>query len=146
MNRAKSYRILIILLFFAFVSLLSRSLVYLVISITIAVLIVVLLSRDVKDRERRNDEKSLENRAGKGKGSYEKKDSGSPFSYVFPILFLASGALMASYGFTGYFEIEGIFHKLGWISREPFVQIVFFLVGIFLGLYGLTALLKKWLS
>ncbi|MCE7793209.1 hypothetical protein K8O68_12350 [Salipaludibacillus sp. CUR1] len=146
MNRAKSYRILIILLFFAFVSLLSRSLVYLVISITIAVLIIVLLSRDVKERERRSDEKSLGNMAGKGNGSHEKKDTGSPLLYVFPILFLALGALMASYGFSGYFDLEGIFHKLGWMSPEPFVHIVFLLVGILLGLYGLTALLKKWLS
>ncbi|PYZ94584.1 hypothetical protein CR194_03365 [Salipaludibacillus keqinensis] len=147
MNRGKSYRILIIVLFFAFVSLLSRSLVYLVISLTIAVLIIVLLSRDVKQRERNNREvKNTIPNTETSKDQFAVERTTKIADYSLAGIFLVLGVLMGSYGLTGFFEIEGIFHQLGWMTEESFVIIVFIVVGMLLILYGLSILLKRWLS
>lgn len=140
MNRGKSYRILIAFLFFAFISLISRSLIYLVISLTIAILIIILLSKDVKERERQKQLKPQD------KTVKLAAESSSSTAITFPVLFFIAGTIMASFGFTGYFEVEGIFHYLGWMTDETFVLLVFLIVGILLILYGFTAILKKWLS
>ncbi|WP_280768143.1 hypothetical protein [Salipaludibacillus daqingensis] len=146
MNRGKSYRILIVLLFFAFISLISRSIIYLVISLTIAVLIIVLLSRDVKDRERRKQINTISKSSAKNHTVNVSGGMTLNDSLTFPILFFISGLIMASFGFTGYFQVEGVFHQLGWMTDEVFVQLVFLIVGILLILYGFTVILKKWLS
>ncbi|SDY89566.1 hypothetical protein SAMN05421736_104116 [Evansella caseinilytica] len=45
MNRVKSYRLLAMLLFFAFVSLLARSIVYFIVAIIVALVIFYLLKK-----------------------------------------------------------------------------------------------------
>lgn len=140
MNRRKSYRVLTGILLLAFVSLLTRSLIYLAISLTVAVLIIVLLSRDLQ--------------AGKeiykvntGDGPKTDLPSGkNPLSFLFPLLFVCVGALFAAVGFTGYFNIEGVFLDTGWMIDGPIVLILLVLTGIFLLIYGMWTLLKIWLS
>lgn len=148
MNRGKSYRILITFLFFAFISLISRSLIYLVISLTIAVLIIVLLSRDVKEKEslKQSMRNGVSTSGIAGQANSGSLKNASSTALTFPVLFLITGAIMTTFGFTGYFDIQGVFHYLGWMTDETFVLLVFLIVGLFLLLYGATSLLKKWLS
>ncbi|WP_416149788.1 hypothetical protein ACM26V_01960 [Salipaludibacillus sp. HK11] len=146
MNRGKSYRILSVILIFAFVSLISRSIIYLVISLTIAVLIIVLLSRDVKERERLKKNNNEMGRSISNKSGHQSAVSTSTSTMIFPILLFIVGAILVIFGFNGYFEVEGVFHRLGWMENEHFVFLVFLIGGIVLSLYGFTTILKKWLS
>ena|SRR5690554_2819421 len=138
MNRGKSYRVLAVMLLIAFISLISRSLIYLVISLTIAVIIIMLLSKDVKERQTAAQQTIHEKSSVHGK----KRRLGMAIPIVFSLL----GVIMASYGLTGIFELETIFTQLDMMVEESFILISSIVIGILLALYGLTLTIKKWLE
>jgi len=138
MNRGKSYRVLALMLLIAFISLISRSLIYLMISLTIAVIIIMLLSKDVKERQTSSQQQTMHEKhvgqAKKRKGIF------------LPIGFSLLGVIMISYGLTGIFELETIFTQLNLMVEESFILISSIVIGIILALYGLTLTVKKWLE
>ncbi|MBU9711314.1 hypothetical protein [Evansella tamaricis] len=134
MNRIKSYRIATLLLFFAFISLISRSIIYLILSLTVAFLIIILLS---KEKKRKGDEPP--------RPRVKEKDMQRTM-YLFPIFFTGIGFLMLSYGASGILDYNTVYHQLGWMVHETFLLLFFLFTGVFLFLYGITHFLKRWFS
>lgn len=137
MNRGKSYRLLIILLFFAFISLISRSLIYLIISLTIAFIIVVLLSKDKTQKLRQqSSEKIILEDVSKP----EKRGS-----QVLSFILLSLGVFLLAYGITGYLQVQSLFNDVVYLN-DPFLHILAIIVGGMLTLYSFVALIKKYLE
>lgn len=136
MNRGKGYRLLALLLIIAFISLISRTISWLILSLTIAIIVISLLAKDLKDRK--NGQQLYETK------SKEQKRKNKEF--FIPFTFLIIGIMMTSYGLTGLFNVESIFVHFHLMVEEPFVLIASVLIGLLLSIYGLTLALKKWLS
>lgn len=140
MNRAKSYKLLLVVLFVLFVSLISRSILYLAISMTVAVIIIVLLTRDMKQKPIQSGKNRTEsNDTGRSK---EEKNHSTAF---FPLMLTVFGAIALLYGFSGVFTTDSIFHSLDLMTDEVFVMYFFFLFGVTIFIYGLTLMLNHYL-
>lgn len=136
MNRSKSYRLLIVLLFFAFISLISRSLIYLIISLTIAILIILLLSKDIR-------KKGSTTRVGKETPPTEgKPQKGQITNFIL----LIGGIVLIAYGITGYFHTGSTFAQFGLMINDPFLLILAMAIGGLITIYSFIVLLKKYLE
>ncbi|MCD8508598.1 MAG: hypothetical protein LRY73_00915 [Bacillus sp. (in: Bacteria)] len=135
MNRSKSYRLLIILLFIAFISLISRSLIYLIISITIAFIIILLLSKDKARRLSDASEKIIVEEPQ----VIKKKNQLSTY------IVLSLGVILLSYGIAGYFHTQSIFNDMG-ILNDPFLHTLAIIIGGIMTLSSFVFLLKKYLE
>ncbi|ADH99566.1 hypothetical protein [Salisediminibacterium selenitireducens] len=140
MNRAKSYKLLLVVLFVLFVSLISRSILYLAVSMTVAVIIIVLLTRDMKQKPVQSGKSSAE--YNDTNRSIEKKNRESAF---FPLMLTVFGATALLYGFSGVFTTDSIFHSLDLMTDEAFVMYFFFLFGATTFIYGITMMLNHYL-
>ncbi|MBU9722098.1 MULTISPECIES: hypothetical protein [Bacillaceae] len=145
MNRSKSYRILILLLFFAFISLVSRSIIYLVFSLAVAFLIILLLSRDKKVQHRRQEE-NIRTESEDNVGGEKKHQSNKHI--IIPIIIAFIGFLIVYYGYSGYHDMESIYHKVGWVTGDESTSLLLFsiVLGVFLLIYGLYQFLYVWLK
>jgi uncharacterized membrane protein len=117
MNRRKGFKLLIVVLFFAFISLISRSIIYLILSVAIASIILFLLSGDRKNRKVTDITQKNVPKKDVNKGL-------NTFLFVIAIF----GGLILGYG-SLFFMNETIFHH--WITLPD--QLIVALVLIFLG-------------
>ncbi|AOM82874.1 hypothetical protein [Salisediminibacterium beveridgei] len=140
MNRPKSYRLLLVVLFIVFVSMISRSILYLVISMTVAVIIIFLLSKDMKSKtsDRSDDRRSPNTSAETYQDTIDKG--------IFPMALTLLGAVAIFYGFSGIFTTESLFHATDLMTNDVFVQYFFFILGLTLFIYGSSLMLKRYLS
>ncbi|UTR09697.1 hypothetical protein MM300_17635 [Evansella sp. LMS18] len=133
MNRKKGYRLLALFLFIAFISLISRSLIYLVLSTVVAVSIILLLSADRKNRRD----------AGNLRIQEEDKVSERGLSGAFvPALFLITGIIMATYGMSGLTGRFSLLSESGIMADVPAVLIFSVVIGCLLAVYGIYNILK----
>lgn len=138
MNRGKGYQVLALMLLIAFLSLVTRTISLLVLSSTIAIILISLLGKDVKERQNAARQRVTEQENHNAK----RKNVG----LLIPIIFTLLGVFMAAYGITGLFKIETIFDNFGLMVDEPFVLISSIIIGLLLAIYGLTMAIKNWLS
>ncbi|MFA9556219.1 hypothetical protein ACERII_02765 [Evansella sp. AB-rgal1] len=134
MNRGKSYRVLTVIFFIAFISFITRSLLYLFFSVIMAFIIIILLRKDASKRKRETP--IFSNR--------RQNDKSSNYSLVTMIIFII-GLFMLLYGFSGVFLSDNLFRTMGVMVEELFVHILFLLIGLFLTIYSLTVILVSWL-
>lgn len=140
MNRPKSYRLLLVVLFIVFVSMISRSILYLVISMTVAVIIIFLLSKDMKLKSGvPKKDQSTPTVTG---DEYQVKEGKGIYSIALTLL----GAVAIFYGFSGIFTTDSLFHATDLMTDDAFVQYFFFILGLTLFIYGSSLLLKQYLS
>ncbi|MBB5173638.1 hypothetical protein [Texcoconibacillus texcoconensis] len=136
MNRMKGYRVLIFTLFLAFISLISRSIIYLTIALIVAAMVVYLLSQDKKHRYKTKSEQV--------KKPNHKSNSSEPFPLRFVVV-VVGGIVLTIYGITGYFGIDTFFEEMGMEVGVPIFYAGSALFGIAITLYGLFFGLKTYL-
>ena len=137
MNRGKSYRILAVIMFIAFISLISRSIIYLILSLTIGVIIITLLKNDNKDKEKASSQPV------NNKGAVEKTGLLKRF---LPYILLLSGSIMLAYGLGGLFALNTMFHQTDVMTDSPLILSFFSIGGAGLAVFGLILFLKLFLK
>ncbi|SES32474.1 hypothetical protein SAMN05444126_1344 [Salisediminibacterium halotolerans] len=142
LNRPKGYKLLIISLFLVFISLVSRSLIYMGISISVAAAIAFLLTKDTSERRKpaMNEQKHQSQEDGK-----EVKKTAGNVSII-GWLFLLTGIAMAFYGGAGLFSDEHLLHRTEIMTDDLFALYTFFVLGIFASFYGLYQIIFQYLS
>lgn len=138
MNRAKSYKLLLVVLFILFVSLISRSILYLAVSMTVAVIIIALLTKDIKQKPEKSNSNGQEQ-------SIDQNANKNDESAFFPVLLTCFGAVALFYGFSGVFTSDSMFHAMDVMTDEAFIIYFFFLFGVTVFIYGVTLMLKHYL-
>ncbi|WP_078596847.1 hypothetical protein [Evansella clarkii] len=133
MNRKKGYRLLALFLFIAFISLISRSIIYLILSTVVAVSIILLLSADRKNR------KDIGNAGTQEAGTGSKR--GLSGAWV-PALFLSTGIIMAIYGVSGLTGRVFLLSESEIMTDVPAVLIFSVITGSLLAVNGIYNLLK----
>lgn len=141
LNRPKSYKLLIISLFILFISLVSRSLIYMGISITVAAAIIFLLTKDMKEK-REHHGSSNENRLSEKE---EKRRATAGKFSSFGLIVMLLGASMIFYGGVGLFTQDHFLYQTGIMSEQPFVLYTFFILGAVLLFYGVYQIIFQYL-
>jgi uncharacterized membrane protein YedE/YeeE len=134
-NTRKAYRMLVVVLFFAFVSLISRSIIYLILSVAIATMIMFLLSSAKKTR----NQQGLKNNQTVGK-----KDQNIRLHKFF-IGTTVIGALILGYG-SLFFAETTFFHQLVTVPNQLYVAIVIIFAGFSIVLISLYFIIREMLG
>lgn len=131
MNTRKAYRMLIVVLFFAFISLISRSIVYLILSVVIATIIVFLLSNAKKKDNKNSVEQQTE---------VTKKKRNS-FIGILSVI-MGVGVLLVGYG-SLYFWEKPNFLQLIPLPEQLVTVMILFAVGCLVVLGCLYFMIKE---
>lgn len=107
---------------------------------TVAVIIIVLLSKDMKLKSNVISPRQQNDNTFKVKHEM-KEDNG-----FFPFVITLFGAIAIFYGFSGVFTSDSIFHTMDLMTSESFMLYFFFFLGLTLFIYGASLLLKRYLS
>lgn len=134
MDTRKGYKMLITVLFFAFISLISRSIIYLVLSVTIATMIIFLLSSNKKAKKMQAGKQNKDN----SKESNKKLNITLWATTIIGVLALGYGLLL--------FTTDTIFHQILPMPEEFFIAIIFIIVGFSVFLSSLYFLLRQSLT
>lgn len=136
MNTRKAYRMLVVVLFFAFVSLISRSIIYLILSVAIATMIIFLLSSAKKARIEHGE-------------NYKQIDSLSKDQNIglhkFLIVTTVIGGLILGYG-SLFFAENSIFHQFVTIPEQLYLAILIIIAGFIIVLTSLYYIILELLG
>ncbi|OIJ15753.1 hypothetical protein BKP35_01820 [Anaerobacillus arseniciselenatis] len=131
MNTRKAYRMLIVALFFIFISLISRSIIYLVLSVAIATMIIFLLSSNKKLKSDGNEKKQTEIIEVQNRRL-------SSFLWVAVVI----GALLLGYG-SLYFTENTIFHQYVPLPEQVMTAISLTTIGAGVTLTSLFFIIRE---
>lgn len=134
MNTRKAFRMLIVALFFIFVSLISRSIIYLVLSVAIATIIIFLLSSNKKVGKVDNVKQQMDMIEIKNKR----------FA-LFLWIMLVVGAMVLGYG-SLFFTENTFFHQFLPLPEQLLVAILLTVLGFCLVLGSLYFLIRESLN
>jgi hypothetical protein len=134
-NTRKAYRMLVVVLFFAFVSLISRSIIYLILSVAIATMIMFLLSSAKKTR----------NQQGAKINQTVVDNDHDIRLHKFLIGTSVIGVLMLGYG-SLFFAETTFFHQLVTIPNQLYVAIVIIIAGFSIVLISLYFIIREMLG
>lgn len=132
MNTRKGYQMLVVVLFFAFISLISRSIVYLVLSIAIATIIVFLLSSNKKKMK------------GAAAVSHPVEIQGKNKLQGILLFVAAVGLLLTGYGVL-YFTENPFFRGVP-LPKESYIAVLIILGGFLIVLISLYLVIKRYLA
>lgn len=133
MNTRKGYRLLIVVLFFAFISLISRSIIYLVLSVAMATMILFLLSGAKKNEKVKTEKQQV---------SVVVEEQNNILSRFLWIVFMIGG-LVLGYG-SLFFTEETFIHQLIPMP-DKFVAYMLVILGFCMILSSLYFLIKQFL-
>lgn len=131
MNTRKGYKMLVVTLFVAFISLISRSIIYLVLSVAIASIIIFLLSSDKKARKRQ---------VGKQAAVIEKESNKRLTTFLWATTIV--GGLSLGYG-SLFFTTETFVHQIIPFPNQLISAIIFISVGFSAVLGSIYFLLRE---
>lgn len=134
MNTRKGYKMLVVALFVAFISLISRSIIYLVLSVAIASIIIFLLSSDKKARKKQVGKEAV----GIGKESNKKLT-------IFLWITTITGGLSLGYG-SLFYTTETLLHQIIPLPDQFSKAIIFICVGFSIALGSIYFLLREGLT
>ncbi|WNF38118.1 hypothetical protein RJD24_06740 [Bacillaceae bacterium IKA-2] len=134
MNTRKGYKMLIMALFVAFISLISRSIIYLILSVAIAAIIIFLLSSDKKARKAQPGKQT----AVMAKEANKKLITLLWVTTIFGGLSLGYGAL--------FFTSETVFHQIIPLPDQHYSAMIFISVGFSGVLASIYFLLREGLT
>ncbi|OIJ14739.1 hypothetical protein BKP37_07095 [Anaerobacillus alkalilacustris] len=134
MNTRKAYRMLIVVLFFAFISLISRSIVYLILSVLIATIIIFLLG-NAKKKDKVNNVIHT---------SLAPKDKGNLLVKILLVV-MAVGFLLIAYGAL-YFIEAPYFLQIIPLPEQYLTVIAILAVGCFVIVGSLYYFIKELLN
>lgn len=134
MNFRKAYQMLIVVLFFAFISLISRSIIYLILSVAIATMIISLISNAKKTGRFQN----------KVVGEKNKADENIRL-HKFLLITTIVGAFIIGYG-SLYFKQDSIFHQLITVPTELYLAVIVIIAGFIIVLGSLYFIIVEMLS
>ncbi len=129
MNTKKAYQMLVVVLFFAFVSLISRSIIYLILSVAIATMILSLL---------KNAKKATDGQLAAKKTLANQDIKLHKFLIVTTIV----GALMIGYG-SLYYSDNSIFEQLISTPTHLYTAILIICGGFFIVLSSLYFIIRE---
>ncbi|RXJ04046.1 hypothetical protein DS745_01260 [Anaerobacillus alkaliphilus] len=135
MDTKKAYRMLVVVLFFAFISLISRSIIYLVLSVAIATMIVFLLSSAKKAKR----EQGVQTSSTKASGDQDIR------LHKFLIVTTVIGALMIGYG-SLFFTENPYFQQFISIPTQFPLAILIMIGGFGIALSSLYFIIREMLS
>lgn len=129
MDTRKGYKMLVVVLFFAFISLISRSIIYLVLSVAIATMILFLLgSNKNKIKQGRKVEKVVVKEKNK-------------LLQIFMLVIAISGGLILGYGSLFFME-ETIFHQYLSLPKQTYIAVLLIVFGFTTVLFSLFFIIK----
>lgn len=134
MNTRKGYKMLVMALFVAFISLISRSIIYLVLSVAIASIIIFLLS---------NDKKARKMQTGKQTAVIVKESNKKLTTFLWATTIF--GGLSLGYG-SLFFTTETVFHQIIPLPDQHYSAMIFVSVGFSAVLASLYFLLREGLT
>lgn len=135
MNTRKAYQMLVVVLFFAFISLISRSIIYLILSVAIAIMIISLLT---------NAKKMRSTYGVPSQKHHVEKDQNISL-HKFLVVTAVMGGVLIGYGSLAFKE-NSIFHQLITVPKESYIAIPIIIAGFVIGLSSLYFIIREMLS
>nr|WP_261179236.1 hypothetical protein [Anaerobacillus sp. CMMVII] len=133
MDTKKAYRMLIVVLFFAFVSLISRSIIYLVLSVAIATMIIFLLSSAKKVKNGTSQQ-----------GRKQQSNDQNVALHKFLLVTTVIGGLIIGYG-SLYLPRIRFFQQFITVPEQYYIAILIIIAGFTIVLFSLYFILREML-